>query len=341
MASHFPKLAARTAAMVAGVLGLIASAGTPAERRFEFRYEVEIGPLPPEARKIALWVPYPSADPWQEIGPVHVDAPFKAEVRKDPKYGNALLYLAAEKPGPGPIRLTMDFAVRRRERIAPLEGSASGGTSPSEDPARWLQPDRRVPLDEKIRSLAQEVTRGKTTPLEKARAIYDYVVSTMRYDKSGQGWGQGDIYWACDAKRGNCTDFHALFIGLCRAAGIPAKFAIGFPLPRERGQGEVGGYHCWAEFYLEGRGWIPVDASEAWKDPSRRDYFFGAHDENRVQFSVGRDLVLDPPQRGEPLNYFIYPYVEVDGKPWPDVKKRFSYRDVEAIAGAASRPAGS
>jgi hypothetical protein len=75
---------------------------------------------------------------------------------------------------------------------------------------------------------------------------------------------------------------------------------------------------------------VPIDASEAWKDPSKRDYFFGAHDANRVQFSVGRDLILAPPQAGPPLNYLVYPYVEVNGKPFSSVNKKFTFRDVHA-----------
>ena len=73
---------------------------------------------------------------------------------------------------------------------------------------------------------------------------------------------------------------------------------------------------------------MPVDASEAAKDPSRREYFFGAHDENRVEFSRGRDLVLVPPQKGEPLNYFVNPYAEADGKPI-NVERTVSYRDLQ------------
>jgi transglutaminase-like putative cysteine protease len=230
----------------------------------------------------------------------------------------------------------MKVRVRRREYVR-RDFAAAGGQAPAAVPAGaaaaaaatagWLRPDRLVPLDDRIRKLAAEVTRGRRGDLDKARAIYDYVVETMSYDKSGTGWGNGDIYWACDAKRGNCTDFHALFIGLARAVGIPAKFEIGLPLPEVRGQGEIGGYHCWAEFYLAGYGWVPVDASEARKQPEKRNYFFGALDENRVQFTVGRDLVLAPRQAGAPLNYFIYPYVEVDGQPFAKVTKTFRYED--------------
>ena len=106
-----------------------------------------------------------------------------------------------------------------------------GNGVPTPPTQRWLQPDRLVPLDERIREIAVDVTSEAETQLEKARAIYDYVVDTMVYDTSGTGWGNGDIYWACDVKTGNCTDFHALFIGLNRAVGIAATFEIGFPLP--------------------------------------------------------------------------------------------------------------
>ena len=97
--------------------------------------------------------------------------------------------------------------------------------------------------------LAVKVTEGKTTPLDKARAIYDYVFTTMRYDKTGTGWGHGDVLYACDAKKGNCTDFHSLFIAMARSQGIPARFEIGFPLPPDKHSAEIAGYHCWSDFF--------------------------------------------------------------------------------------------
>ena len=118
---------------------------------------------------------------------------------------------------------------------------------------------------------------------------------------------------------------------MARASGIPARFEIGFPLKAELETGSVDGYHCWAEFYIDGKGWIPVDSSEAQKNPDRHEYYFGSLDPNRVEFTKGRDLVLNPPQKGEPLNYFVYPYVEFDGKPLKDktrVKLNFTYRNV-------------
>jgi len=152
----------------------------------------------------------------------------------------------------------------------------------------------------------------------------------VRYDKSGTGWGRGDSLWVCDSKHGNCTDFHSLFISLARAEGIPARFEIGFPLPPDKHSGEIAGYHCWADFYIDGKGWIPVDISEAWKHPEKREYFFGSHDVNRMQFSMGRDLQLTPVQQGNALNYFVYPYVEVEGREYPNESLAFSFADVEA-----------
>jgi transglutaminase-like putative cysteine protease len=165
-----------------------------------------------------------------------------------------------------------------------------------------------------------------------ARALYEVVNTHMRYGKEGVGWGEGDAVWACDSRYGNCSDFHSLFISLARAKQLPAKFEIGFPLPTERGHGEVAGYHCWAKFRPTGKGWVPVDISEANKNPQMRDYYFGNLTENRVTFSTGRDLDLVPRQAGPTLNFFIYPHVEVDGAVYPagKVQRKFTYRDVPA-----------
>jgi len=198
----------------------------------------------------------------------------------------------------------------------------------------FLAPDALVPTTGLPAELAVKVTEGKNTPLDKARAIYEYVFTTMRYDKTGTGWGRGDVLYACDAKKGNCTDFHSLFIAMARSQGIPARFEIGFPLPPDKHAAEIAGYHCWADFFDPQHGWIPVDISEAWKHPEKKDYFFGAHDDNRVEFTMGRDLELSPKQDGKPLNYFVYPYVEVAGREYPNVSTAFSFADVDSGAAA-------
>jgi transglutaminase-like putative cysteine protease len=189
-----------------------------------------------------------------------------------------------------------------------------------------------IPTDGKIKELAIEVTGSQSGSVAKAKAAYDYLFTNMRYDKTGTGWGRGDAVWACDAKHGNCTDFHSPFIGMLRVDGIPARFDIGFPLPEDKNKGDIAGYHCWAEFYASKTGWIPVDISEAWKAKEKEDYFFGSVDANRVQFSSGRDISLSPKQDGPALNYFVYPYVEVDGKPYDKLDKHFGFEEVKSIA---------
>lgn len=303
---------------------------TPRVRTFEFAYITEVKDIPAGAREFSLWIPYPQSDENQTIRNMTIRSPYPTQLTRESEYGNQMLYLHLSPPPEREFTVEMRFTVERREYVRRDFSVVKAGYEDNPDPMlrRWLEPDKLVPIDGRIGQMALEVTRGRKTDLEKARAIYDYTVTTLKYDKSGTGWGRGDIYYACDVKRGNCTDFHAVFIGFNRAVGIPARFEIGFPLPPDRTEGEIAGYHCWAQFYLKGYGWVPVDASEASKNPTLRDYFFGAHDEHRVLFTIGRDVRLSPPQKGGPLNYFIYPYAEVDGKPFAQIGKKFFFRDV-------------
>jgi hypothetical protein len=104
-------------------------------------------------------------------------------------------------------------------------------------------------------------------------------------------------------------------------------FEIGFPIPQVKGSGEVGGYHCWAKFH-DGQKWIPVDISEADKHPELKEYYFGNLTADRVTFTRERDLQLDPPQQAGPVNYFVYPHVEVDGRQHTGLRFSFRYQDV-------------
>lgn len=318
------------ALMLGLTAGFAADAPTPRERSFSFEYAVTVKDIPTGAHTVDIWLPEPHDDAFQRITNLHVDTAYSYEVATGAQ-DNHILHVRVRDPKQPTITVAMRFDTVRKEHIQPLPAAAPAhATDTPPELARFLGPDRLVPLDDTIRRWAREVVdaAGAKTDLEMARAIYNHVVATVKYDKSGKGWGNGDIYYACDARRGNCTDFHAIFIGYARAVGIPARFAIGFPLPAARGARKIAGYHCWAEFYAKGIGWVPVDASEAAKDPARREYFFGAHDENRVEFSKGRDVVLVPKQQGGPLNYFVYPYVELDGGKYPGVETSYSYKDL-------------
>jgi transglutaminase-like putative cysteine protease len=156
------------------------------------------------------------------------------------------------------------------------------------------------------------------------------VIDQVRYARYGPGWGRGDALYACEARSGNCTDFHSYFIALSRAIGIPARFAIGAAIPSERNEGGIDGYHCWAEFFADGR-WWPVDISEADKNSSLASYYFGHQPANRLELSRGRDLVLEPAPASGPVNFLAYALLEVDGEP-VRAPTTFSFRRVEPSA---------
>ena len=299
-------------------------------RHFTFHYGFTVKNLP-AGKKVRIWIPAAQSDPYQEIKVVSAKGDLPLKKTRESKFGNEIYFAETGSAIQPELHFDVEYDVVRHERVAlsPTAHVVSVSLSSTES-KQDLQPDALVPITGLPADLAAKVTEGKTQPLDKARAIYDYVFTTMRYDKTGTGWGHGDVLYACDAKKGNCTDFHSLFIAMARSQGIPARFEIGFPLPPDKHSSEIAGYHCWSDFYIDGKGWIPVDISEAWKHQEKREYFFGSHDVNRVQFSMGRDLRLNPPQEGKPLNYFVYPYVEVDGQEYGNVSLAFSFADAGA-----------
>ncbi|MFZ0146144.1 MAG: transglutaminase-like domain-containing protein [Candidatus Sulfotelmatobacter sp.] len=316
------------------LLAFALSALAQDSRHFTFHYAFTVRNLP-AGKKVRIWMPAAHSDAYQEVKVISAQGDVPLKKTSESKYGNQIYYAETNSAKPE-LHFDVEYDVTRHERVA------LGETAPrlvavslsSTEKHQDLQPDVLVPVTGLPADLAVKVTQGKTDQLDKARAIYDYVFTTMRYDKTGTGWGHGDVLYACDAKKGNCTDFHSLFIAMARSQGIPARFEIGFPLPPDKHSAEIAGYHCWSDFWIDGRGWIPVDISEAWKHPEKRNYFFGSHDVNRMQFSMGRDLRLNPPQQGKPLNYFVYPYVEVDGQEFSNVALAFSFADAGATVAA-------
>jgi Transglutaminase-like superfamily len=316
------------------LLAVLVSALSPSlraqdSRHFTFHYAFTVKSVP-EGQKVRIWFPAAHSDRYQEVKIVSATGDMPLKKTHESVYGNEIYYAEAGQAKQSDLHFEVVYDVVRHERLtlgaaAPrlLEARLS-----EKESKEYLAPDKLVPTTGLPADLAAKVTEGKTTRVEKARAIYDYVFSTMRYDKSGEGWGRGDVLWACDSKRGNCTDFHSLFIAMARSQGIPARFEIGFPLPADKNASEIAGYHCWAEFFDPHYGWVPVDISEAWKHQEKQNYFFGAHDDNRFAFTMGRDLKLNPAQNGEPLNYFVYPYVEIGGQPYSKILNAFSFMNV-------------
>jgi len=303
-------------------------------REFDFTYSVSLPNLPAHANSLSIWIPVATTNRHQEVRLLKVSGTVPLRITRESEYGNRMAFAEIRRTGFKSAHFALTYHVTRHEyavgsyRQLMQENEKPGQITP--DLARFLQSDHLVPIDGEIKQIADKVVAGRKGEIAKAHAIYDYVFHHMRYDKSGTGWGHGNAVWACDAKHGNCTDFHSLFIGMMRAEHIPARFLIGFPLPTGVHQGSIPGYHCWAEFHVAGKGWVPVDISEAWLNPSKYGFFFGSIDPNRMRFSVGRDINLAPKQSGPPVNYFVYRYVESNGKPYKPVHWQFSFRNTSS-----------
>jgi len=320
------------------VVVALAVASAQESRHFTFHYAFTVKNVTP-GQPVRIWIPMAHTDAYQEVKILSATGDLPLKKTHESKFGNEMFYAEDKKAKAADLHFEVVYDVVRHERFS-LGTAVPHLTAVSLKPQEKkmdLAPDALVPTTGLPADLAAKVTQGKTTELDKARAIYDYVFTTMKYDKTGTGWGRGDVLYACDAKKGNCTDFHSLFIAMARSQEIPSRFEIGFPLPADKHSSEIAGYHCWAEFFEPKDGWIPVDISEAWKHPEKKDYFFGAHDDNRIQFTMGRDLELSPKQDGKPLNYFVYPYVEVSGKEFPNTSLAFSFADVEGAQTALAK----
>ena len=308
------------------VRSITRSSDAPAQRDLALTYAATIRGFK-KADHVRVWVPMPQTTAHQRVVLQDVDVPAKASYFQDPKYGNKLLYFEQRAPADA-VSFSMRYGVQRKEMRALTDRAREESLQDRVDLGLYLSPNSRVPLTGKPLSLIAEMKLAKS-PLALARQLYDRVDEHVRYDKSLPGYGNGDVLWVCDSQFGNCTDFHSLFISLARSQGIPARFEIGFPLPAERGTGVVSGYHCWAFFHTAEYGWVPVDISEADKTPQLKDYYFGNLTENRVGFTIGRDIELRPAAEQATKNFFIFPHVEVNGESLPQerVELKVSYAD--------------
>ena len=290
-------------------------------RRFRFVYGATVTGLEPDT-EARIWLPVATTNSQQTVERTRVSVPGEYHDTMETQHGNHLIYFNAIANDEGAIPLEVEYEVQRKEV------RMSAGDVTEEDRRVFLASNRLVPTDGSVsaRILAEIWPTGDAADI--ARALYDAVGQHMRYDKPAGGqWGRGDALWACDSAHGNCTDFHSMFISLCRDHTVPAKFEMGFPIPTENGAGSVGGYHCWAMFSANEK-WVPVDISEADKHPEMAEYYFGNLTSDRVTFTTGRDLELNPPQAAGPVNFLVYPYVEVDGQPHSEFEKRFRYEDL-------------
>jgi len=287
---------------------------------------VEVDLSAHERGKSRVWIPYPVSDQDQSVTDIKTRGDYSTmAVYTDSVYGTPILY--AEWPeGSASRKLSFSFAVTRKE-VSRRDFPASEPSWNPSDYAEFLKPTSLGPTDGDVKKLAQTITKGKRTVLEKARAIYDWTCENTYRNPDTVGCGKGDVCELLKNPGGKCTDISSMFIALARASGVPAREVFSVRLGKKSPEDITTWQHCWAEFFLPGYGWVPVDPADVRKamlvekldlnDPKTkeyREYFWGGIDPYRVVISKGRDLKLNPPQNGAPLNTFGYPYAEIGGK---------------------------
>jgi transglutaminase-like putative cysteine protease len=292
-------------------------------------------------QKAQLWIPYPTSNKHQTITNILVKGnPASHAVYTDSTFQSPMLY-AHWNSGTKIRKLTLSFDVKRQEVIRRDFPENEAPWSPA-DYALYLAPTRLGPVDGEVKMLAEKITRGQTTVGGKAKAIYDWTCENTYRDPNTRGCGIGDVYKLLREPGGKCADISSIYVALARAAGVPAREIFGIRLGKEAVVDISKSQHCWAEFYFPGYGWVPVDPADVRKmmlkqnltlsdvkTTAYRKYFWGGIDPYRIKLSQGRDLTLNPPQVGQPVNYLMYPFAQVGQNTldWLD-PETFKYRIV-------------
>src|SRR5204862_3856544 len=269
---HF--LQSSTAAVLAQYAPLSLAAGAAGWRTFEAVTRVEIRDAFGIAR---AWVPLPlvADNDWQKtLGNSWTGNAARADVRHDGKYGLAMLYVEwPEKEMNPAIEVTSRFMTRDR---AVDFGSAGNADLSAADRQFFTAPTELVPTDGIVRKTALEITRGAKSDVDKGRAIYEWVVDNTFRDPKTRGGGTVDVKTMLESGNlgGKCADLNALYVGLARSVGLPARDVYGIRVAKSQfGYRSLGAgtanitraQHCRAEVHLAGFGWVPVDPADVRK----------------------------------------------------------------------------
>ena len=290
-----------------------------------------------------VWVPLPMTDDteWhRSVGSSWSGNAARTQVLSDGKYGASMLYAEwREGPATPQLEVTSQFATRERT-VDPSRHNPDAERLGAADREFFTAPTQYIPTDGIVRKTAQGIVKGARTDVEKARAIYEWVVENTFRDAKVRGCGWGDIKAMLETGNlgGKCGDLNALFVGLARSVGVPARDIYGLRVaPSVHGYRSLGvgtpnvtrAQHCRAEFFAQGRGWVPVDPADvrkvaleeppgnlALKDPkveAARKRLFGNWEMNWLAYNGGHDIAL-PNSKGPKLPYLMYPNGETGGE---------------------------
>jgi transglutaminase-like putative cysteine protease len=312
-----------------------AAANTAAPwRKFEAVTKIEVANPTGVTR---AWVPVPllsDTDYFKRQGDTWTGNASAARAVKDSKYDLGLVYAEWPAIEKAPvIEITSRFSTRDRA----VDLARPPATAPREDKAvlaRYLEPTQLIPTDGIVRDTARGITEGAKTDVDKARAIYEWIVENTFRDPKVKGCGLGDIKTMLETRYfgGKCADLNALYVGLARSVGLPARDVYGVRCADSaefKSLGKSGdiskAQHCRAEVYLSAFGWVPVDPADVRKvvleekpgglalnDPlvqRARAKLFGQWEMNWLAYNYGHDvkLVNSP---GAPVPFLMYPQAE-------------------------------
>lgn len=225
---------------------------------------------------VRAWVPLPLSQDtdWFQTLENSVSGNFeRSRTVVEPVY-RAAVVAATFKAGEQQPALEVTSRFRTRDRKVELKPGA-GMQATSSELSTYLKPTEWMPTDGIVRDTAQAITKRARTDVDKARAVYEWVVENTERNPTTRGCGVGDIKAMLEAKslKGKCADLNALFVGLLRASGVPARDVYGIRVADSvRGYKSLGkagdvtkAQHCRAEFYAQGIGWIPVDPADVRK----------------------------------------------------------------------------
>src|SRR5215813_4307493 len=307
---------------------------TSAWRTYEVSTRVEV--LKPSGIT-RIWVPaaLSSETPFQKT----TSNTFQAEgasAKLVESKADALTFVDAEFPEGVRPALAVTSHISTRNIAVDLTAARKIQVESKDSLQHFLRPTKLLPTDGIVKSTAQEITAGAKTDVEKARAIYEWIVDNTFRNPKTRGCGLGDIRFMLESKDlgGKCADLNALFVGLCRASGLPARDVYGIRVAKsELGYKSLGAssevitkaQHCRAEVYLEHIGWVPVDPADVRKvvleePPGNRPLdddmvkrararLFGSWEMNWMAFNFAHDVAL-PGSSGAPVAFLMYPQAE-------------------------------